>query len=119
MSNDYGDINVRQHVNPKINFDATELTDLISWDKCYEPVFTCNMDKKEKLGGLEMLQWLFHIFLFIHKALKELYKLLVKLQRWLLVKKSVTDMLDKRFVVGIVFLLSKTKKPSCLVNNNV
>ena len=46
-SNDYGDINVRQHVNPKINFEATELTDLISWDKCYEPVFTCNMDKRE------------------------------------------------------------------------
>ena len=46
-SNEFGSMSVRTHKNPELNFKATAISNLISWDECYEPVFTCNLSKEE------------------------------------------------------------------------
>jgi hypothetical protein len=41
-------MSVRQRITPKINFEATSLIDLISWDEnVFEPVYTCSFSKDE------------------------------------------------------------------------
>ena len=44
---EYGNKCIRDRVTPQLNFKATSLSNLILWDKntCYEPIFTCNMNK--------------------------------------------------------------------------
>ena len=45
-SNEFGSMSVRTYKNPELNFKATAISNLISWDECYEPVFTCNLSKE-------------------------------------------------------------------------
>ena len=46
--NEYGDTSVRPRITPKLNLQATSLTNLISWEdtNVYEPVYTCSLPKK-------------------------------------------------------------------------
>ena len=115
-SNDYGDINVRQHVNPKINFEATELTDLISWDKCYEPVFTCNMDKREirRFRNTPMVVPYFPI----HTQSTERAIQIVSQAAKMVVGQEKRDGYVRQTICSRDrFPIVENKKPSCLVNN--
>ena len=47
---DFGDTGVRARRTPDLNFSASSVKDLISWDKdVHEPIFTCSLSKKEIL----------------------------------------------------------------------
>ena len=49
----YGDTRVRARRTPDINFSASSISDLISWDRdIHEPSFTCSLTK-EQVEGLK------------------------------------------------------------------
>ena len=44
----YGDTRVRSRRTPDINFSASSISDLISWDRdIHEPSFTCSLTKEQ------------------------------------------------------------------------
>ena len=49
----YGDTRVRARRTPDINFSASSISDLISWNRdIHEPSFTCSLTK-EQVEGLK------------------------------------------------------------------
>ena len=47
-SSEFGDISVRERINPKLNRYATKLVDLIDWSyDIHEPLLTCSMSKND------------------------------------------------------------------------